>query len=403
MRSCTSGRGALWIVALMACAVFAAGTLGAGSPPDDPSAPCIAAQDMRTPSDAGGVVFEAPAGTTPVTTTAAAVYVGRVYLPHLLRPSMPTVTRTPTPTRTPTRTATPSRTPTPSATATTAPLGWLGYLNAYRAQADLPPVAENATWSNDCWLHARYMVKNDVISHSEEATKPWYTAEGDQAARFSNLAVSSDTRTSYEHAIDMWMAGPFHAIGMIDPSLWQSAFGSYREADGGWQWAAALDVIRGLGPVPATVGFPVKYPAEGRLHFLRAFSGGEWPDPLSCCPGYSMPSGPPIMLQLGAGDVTPIVTAHSFRRGNTLLEHCIYDETTYTNPDAATQGLARQILGARDAVVLFPRQPLERGVTYTVSITANGIAHSWSFTVAPTAGGLSSSEEGMAVWRDWER
>ncbi len=49
---------------------------------------------------------------------------------------------------------------------------WLSRLNAYRAMAGLPPVAEEPAWNDGCWKHARYMVKNDVIMH-EEDPKNW--------------------------------------------------------------------------------------------------------------------------------------------------------------------------------------------------------------------------------------
>jgi len=45
--------------------------------------------------------------------------------------------------------------------ANNAPGDWLSYVNYYRALGELPPVTENPTWSDGCWKHARYMVKND--------------------------------------------------------------------------------------------------------------------------------------------------------------------------------------------------------------------------------------------------
>ena len=63
------------------------------------------------------------------------------------------------------------------------------------------------------------------------------------------------------------------------------------------------------------------------------------------------------------------------------LEHCVFDETSYTNPDHNAQYLGRGILGSRDAIVLIPRAPLTPGAQYTVSITVDGTPHSWSFWV----------------------
>ena len=89
----------------------------------------------------------------------------------------------------------------------------------------------------------------------------------------------------------------------------------------------------------------------------------------------------------GDGSVTPNVTAHSITSGGSATEHCVFDETNYTNPDSNQQSLGRAVLGGRDAIVLIPRQPLTPGATYRVSLTVNGTVHRWSFTVSKTAAG----------------
>ncbi len=241
------------------------------------------------------------------------------------------------------------------------------------------------------------MVKNDWVGHYEDPSWPWYTAEGDQAARTSNVMLSSSVDTTDAEAINMWIEGPFHAVGLLDPELWQTGFGSYREVIGTWHMAAALDVLRGLGGVQPGVSFPIFWPANGMVVPLRGYYGGEYPNPLSSCPGYAEPSGLPITVQLGAGSTTPSVTSHSFSQGGTPLEHCVYDETSYYNSDSSAQSLGRAVLDPRDAIVLVPRQPLTPGATYTASITANGQTYTWSFTVS--AGALDKVEAADSVTR----
>ncbi len=293
------------------------------------------------------------------------------YLPYVEKsPATPTPTTTPTPLPTPTPTATPQ----PG-------LEWLDYVNQFRALANLPHLTENPTWSAGGVLHGRYMVKNDVITHAEDPTNPWYTAEGDAAGRNGNVAVSSSVNTSDRFAIDLWMTGPFHAIGIIDPQLSQTGFGSYREAIGAWRMGATLDVLRGLGALPPGTTFPIFFPKEGGQMWLTRYNGNEAPDPLTSCPGYSAPSGPPVMLQLGSGNVTPNVTASSFLRDGQPLEHCIFDETNYVNNNGSLQSLGRSVLNGRDAIVIMPRSPLVSGSTYTASVTTNGNTYTWSFTV----------------------
>ncbi|HKZ83048.1 MAG TPA: CAP domain-containing protein [Anaerolineae bacterium] len=265
------------------------------------------------------------------------------------------------------------------------PGNWLAYVNYYRAMADLPPVTENTAYSNGDWLHARYMVKTDTVEHAENPGNPWYTPEGHAAAQASNLAASYSASVSDEWAIDAWMQAPFHAVGVLDPSLLQVGYGSYREADGGLQSGAALDVIRGLTyTVPSGIVFPIKWPADGMIVPLR-LHWGESPSPLTSCPGYTAPSGLPIILEIGPGNLTPSVTGHSFIQGGAPLEHCVFDETSYSHPDPGSQSLGRSILNSRDAIVLIPRLPLTPRASYTASITVDGQTHTWTFSVSSTA------------------
>lgn len=259
---------------------------------------------------------------------------------------------------------------------------WLKYVNQFRDQVGLPHLTEESTWSDGAVLHSRYMVKNDVITHSEDPSNPWYASEGHEAAQNGNVAVSSSTSTPDEFAIDLWMTGPFHAVGILDPALQRTGFGTYREEIGTWRMGATLDVLRGRDGIPAGVTFPIYFPGDGGETWLVSYTGGEMPDPLATCPGdYATPTGPPIFLQLGSGSVTPNVTDSNFQRDGVSLDHCIFDETNY----ATSQG--RQVLDSRDAVVIMPRDPLAVGETYTTTITHDGTVYTWSFSVvnAPTA------------------
>jgi hypothetical protein len=275
---------------------------------------------------------------------------------------------------------------------------WLDYLNYYRGLAGLMAVVSNPDWDEGGWLHSRYMVKNDYVGHSENRGNSWYTVEGDTAAKSSNLVASYYGEVSDREAIDAWMQGPFHNIGMIDPQLQSVGFGSFREQDGGLQMGGALDVLRGLGDLPQSVIFPVYWPGNGASVPLTTFTS-EYPDPLSSCNGFSSPAGIPIILQIGAGEMTPNVSSHSFTKENEALEHCVFDESTYTNPDGNARTLGRAILDARDAIVLMPREPLIPGANYAVTITANGRQYSWSFSVSlQTNQSLQLSGDEISDW-----
>jgi uncharacterized repeat protein (TIGR01451 family) len=274
--------------------------------------------------------------------------------------------------------------------------GWLAYLNYYRALANLPELTENPIWSSAAAQHACYMVKNDYIGHDEPDTQgECFTQDGVVVAAKSNIMATSDINTTDFYAIDLWMKGPFHGIGMLDPALQAVGFGSYRESGTGsgltdWKMAAVLDVIDGLvDPVPSGISFPIMWPGDGAIVYLRSYDGSESPDPLVDCPGYVTSTGLPIMLQVGDGSVMPPLTVSNTvitKRDGSLVEHCEFDELTFTYPDSTQEAVARSVLGARDAVVLIPRFPLTPGERYTVTVTMNdNTVYQWSFGVSRSA------------------
>ena len=282
-----------------------------------------------------------------------------------------------------------SPTPTPQPTPIPTPTGWLAYLNYYRASSSLPVLAEVSTMSQGAELHSRYTVKNNYVGHYEDPGNPWYTWAGAITAQNSNvLGVWELDATDY-YAIDIWLQAPFHALGMIDPQLQSTGFGSYCEDVGNIRMGATLDVLRGRYGVPSWVEFPIMWPGDEATLHMSSYVGG-YPSPLTSCPGYSAPSGHPIYLQLGTGYTTPFVTASSLLKDGLAVEHCLFDETSYSNPNLSEEYLGRSILAARNAIVIMPRKRLIRGATYTVSVTVNGKTHTWSFDVAEDA--LSAEE-----------
>ena len=276
---------------------------------------------------------------------------------------------------------------------------WLDRLNAWRAATNLVPLTENTTWSQGDYNHSLYMVKDDQVTHYELSTLPYYTAAGDTAARNGNIEVNSTTSFGDDQAIDWWMGAPFHAMGMMDPRLTSTGFGAYREVKSGWQAGFTLDTLRGNSFSGGT--YPVYFPGSGSSEPLTSYSGNEFPDPLQACPGYSVPVGLPVFIEVG-GNVNTTVGAHTFTTNGTPLDHCVIDSS---NPSVGTN------LYYRGGVILIPRQPLQRGSTYVVALTVNGVPYTWTFSVttdnsiAPpipagwsSIGGVATSGPAASSW-----
>ena len=266
--------------------------------------------------------------------------------------------------------------PLPQVHLTTTPVAagpWLNRLNTWRASSGLPNLSENAVWSAGDYNHSLYMVKNDEVAHSEISTHPYYTAAGDAAARNSNIEVSGSTSTTDSQAIDWWMAAPFHAMSMMDPLLASTGFGAYRQVKSGWQAGFALDVSRGRLTSGGT--YPMFFPGNGATEPLRSFGGGEFPNPLQACSGYTAPTGLPVLIEVGSNVPTTAGAVHSFTGNGVALQHCVIDSRN------AALGASLKWHGG---VILIPKLPLQNGVQYSVALTVNGVPYTWSFTVGAT-------------------
>lgn len=264
---------------------------------------------------------------------------------------------------------------------------WLERVNFYRATAALPPVVEDPTLSDAALQHARYMVLHDEIEHSENMRRPGATPSGAAAAALSNLAGSTKLDEADSWAVDVWMQAPFHALGILDPALAEVGFGIHRARSQRIQTAAALDVMsgrRGASSLPTAPVYPILWPANGASVPLTTHVA-ETPSPLTTCRGYAAPAGLPLIVQLGPGAPAASVTYSWLEEGGArLIDHCVFDASTYRNRDGAQQRLGRAILASRGAIVLIPRKPLRPGATYRAVVELNGSRLiDWTFAITP--------------------
>lgn len=136
---------------------------------------------------------------------------------------------------------------------------WLGRLNAARANAGLGPVVEEPAWSDKARLHARFMLINQVISHTEDPSLPGASEGGRWAARTGNLHISGMPSPS-ARPIDRWLNSPGHAAWVLNPRLERVGFGDHTDTSRApWRYAAVLPVVDGLaqaGSVPARITYP---------------------------------------------------------------------------------------------------------------------------------------------------
>lgn len=266
---------------------------------------------------------------------------------------------------------------------------WLGRINEIRTGSQLQPVVEEPAWSAGILAHLEYMRQTPSnfdtgpyrSAHTENPASPFYSEEGAKEAESSDLGGG---HTNVE-AIDGWLGAPFHAIGMLRPTLKRVAFA--RDPQTG---TAGLDVISGLeyfsGP-PQQVLFP----GPGSTIDLSAFTG-EFPSPIETCtaqhPGadYESP-GLPVIALLSDPPSPELSATMSMPDGAQISssgpELCVVTEGNFVTKDPIYGPTGAAILSGDQAVFVISREHLTAG-SYSVDIAQPGRPDiSWSFQSRP--------------------
>jgi hypothetical protein len=205
---------------------------------------------------------------------------------------------------------------------------WLGIVNTYRGMSGLDPVGADATWSSEAEAHSCYMLQNG-ISHDEVPGNPGYTFGGDTAGNNGNVAVSSSVSATPRNHIELWMTGPFHAIGVLRHNLRTSGFGLCADANTSpWRSGGTLDVLRGLDSTPRPAA-PTVFPGNLSTVPLHSFVT-EFPNPLTMC-GWTGSAGLPLIAMMPS-DVTS-ASARSRDRAVRSPRACCTRATSPTAPD----------------------------------------------------------------------
>jgi hypothetical protein len=327
--------------------------------------------------------------------------------------------------------ATPSTSSETSSESPSAPLqepfsSVLARWNYYRASAGVPPIVADPKLNEAALHHAKYLVENHVeagdgtikdgrlletgwnaSAHAESVGNQWYTEDGEKWANYANVFRDSAIFTDGTSLVDEQAARGDSMI-VLDPQLATVGFGIFCAKDDcagviiyrrGLTKAQFLALYDGNGmdwnPMNGNMPFtrarlrkPIEFPPTNMQFPSRAYRSGEYPNLLTACHGYSSPSGVPIVLELGApaeGEEDVRVSSNSLSENGTQVETCAFDATSYANVDGFQQTRVREGLHDYGAVVVIPKDPLQPGHQYTITVVADSQPYSWSFSVAPDA------------------
>ncbi len=307
-------------------------------------------------------------------------------------------------------------------------------LNYYRAMAKLPPVVDDSALSAGAYDHARYLVKNgigggDIVLDKQKLQiqvrqepakfeikgKPFYSDRGASAGVRSVILNARQIDLSGAEFVDRLLAMPFSGLTAMVPQFSLVGLGAYCDSGEcaivipgryGLEKSVRLELYDGpasdrlwnpgLGLIPAETGrlkAAVEFPPNGATIDWQSYPGGEYPDPLTACPGYKAPTGAPISIQLGEGygaDGSLEVSSNLVSRDGVELETCLITAASYNGRDTQETTTGKEGLKAIGAAVIIPREPLAPG-HYKVALKEADKLYEWSFTVAAPASPAQSA------------
>jgi len=283
---------------------------------------------------------------------------------------------------------------------------WLDELNYWRQASGLQPVGDNLQLNDGCRQHATYLLENaraggvSVVSagmamgpamHRESPGAVGYSDEGEEAARGGRLVLgvmqTADVAFGQQNEkadIDSLLIVPFHRMSLLAP--WAEVAG-YGKAGTSPQRVAAV-ALRGRQGRDGNLA--VKFPPDGAKVPFAAMHATEWPNPLTSCRDYHLPTGLPVTLQLANQDSLGSYSITDLTAGRELAT-CAFDSETYDNPDPTQEAYGRRALAASRAIVVIPKDLLRTGHRYRVKIQA-GAVYEWSFEVAGSGDDVTAQQ-----------
>lgn len=247
---------------------------------------------------------------------------------------------------------------------------WLAHVNDFRAGLHLAPVAEDRAMTKGARKHSIYMVETGFIEHGEKADSPWRTSAGHEAGEQSNVAGGTGVPPTQEQAIDLWIEGPFHRLGLMRPDWRTTGFAlESGMRDGERRWGATLNVIGGLTG-SSSAKWPVVWPHARRnvaTSFLQ-FERIEWPDPVVGCPeSKATEYGTIITASFGPGAAPRVESVRLRVADGDRVPVCKETAATYKKDDYTDVGW--RLLDENNTVMVLPRVILSPGTTYVGRIT----------------------------------
>jgi uncharacterized protein YkwD len=250
-------------------------------------------------------------------------------------------------------------------------------VNYYRNLVGLKSITLNEAINKAAEAHAKFNVVHAQSGHDEPPDKDGFTGiwPWDRLKYFGYdeftyaTEVASMRWASHDYllqidpkwAVDGWVDTVYHRLPLISPRVFEAGFGSSKVEK---RLAYVMDFAN---PGFAEVKRVVHYPVEAQCDVPYKFNGDETPDPL---PGKRYPVGYPVTVTFN-GYKNIKIRSTVIRDSNGVAVPCY---RIFPHSD--------QFI--RESLAVIPKEPLERGMTYHVTVDALGdgdpIYLDWSFT-----------------------
>jgi hypothetical protein len=231
-------------------------------------------------------------------------------------------------------------------------------VNHYRLASGLNPVAIDPSLNGPAQIHSCWMADNDTLGHGD--------GHDDGSGLLSDIAVARSELFTDERFVNLWMTGPYHAMGLLRAGLARGGYGTCTDGNGYYHKGATFDVLSGYRRV--NLPNPVVFPGQGSTTDLTSFIS-EDPNPLHNC-GWDT-AGLPVFTMLPEAPL-PSTTATMTGPGGPV-EVCVV-----TEHDDVTNG--QSLLHYDRAVLVIPKEPLSPG-TWQVHVDTGVRLVDWSFDV----------------------
>lgn len=255
--------------------------------------------------------------------------------------------------------------------------------NYYRDFVGLKDITLNEAINKAAQAHAKYNVAHTQSGHEESPGEDGFTGiwPWDRITFFGYkdftyaTEVASMRWASHDYllqidpkwAVDGWVDTVYHRLPIISPRVFEAGFGAAKVEK---RLAYVMDFAN---PGFSEVKRVVHYPVDRQSDVPFDFKGDETPDPL---PGKKYPVGYPVTVTFNGYQSIKIVSSE------------VRDSNGVSVPCYKLLPFSDQFI--RDSLAVIPKEPLERGMVYSVEVEAiadgDSIYLDWSFTTRSKAG-----------------